>query len=362
MLSLVAVTLSFVACHPPGQKFTTVPERGQTTVVEMGGMQVTLKPLNAEIIQAQSLPSAGSGDLMDLLVAKPPPYRVGPQDVLLVTVWDHPELSLPLGQFRTDAASGSLVDEDGCMYFPFVGRLPVAGLTVPEVRTKLTAALEKSLRNPQLDVKVLLYRSQRVFVSGEVKVPAVYSVTDVPFTLAEAANRAGGFLPAADLARVTIARGDRHWTLNFLGLLTEGSRFGQILLQDGDILHVHHRDEAPVYLMGELRNPRSVPLYNGQLSLAQAISEAGGINTGSADARSIYVLRKGSASREVQVFHLDAFNPVAMVLADRFAMQPRDLVYVDAGSLVRWNRILGLLIPTVSAVTSTAAEVKFLSK
>lgn len=356
------MTLSFVACHPPGQKLTTVPRGGQITRVEMDGVNVTLQPICNEAIQAQTKAPVDLEDIKDLLVAKPLPYRVGPQDVLLVTVWDHPELSLPLGQFRTDAASGTLVDEDGCIYFPYVGRLPVAGLTVPEARAKLTAALEKSLRNPQVDLKVLLYRSQRIFVTGEVKAPAVYPVTDVPFTLAEAANRAGGFLPSSDLAHVTVARGDRSWNLNFLGLLTEGGRYGQVLLRDGDTLHVHHRDEAPVYLMGEVRNPRSVPLYNGHLTLAQAISEAGGLNTASADARSIYVLRHGATSKEVQVFHLDAFNPVSMVLADRFALQPRDLVYVDAGSLVRWNRILSLLIPTVSALTSTATEVKFLAK
>ena len=81
-----------------------------------------------------------------------------------------------------------------------------------------------------------------------------------------------------------------------------------------------------------------------------------------AEARSIYVFRRGQAENAVDVFHLDAYNPVAMVLADRFALQPRDLVYVDAGPLVRWNRVVSLILPTVSALTSTASEVKYLSQ
>lgn len=331
------------------------------TPIQVNGQDVTLHPLNPETVKAFGARPAGQG-FDDLLAAKPEPYRIGPEDVLMVTVWDHPELTLPLGQYRTDAATGLVVGEDGQIFYPYIGRVKVSGLTVLQARELLTARLDKVLQRPQVDVKILTFRSQKVFIGGEVKTPAVYNITDIPFTLAEAVNRAGGFLPTADQSRVVVSRGDRTWTLDFLALLAQGNRIGQILLKDGDSVHVYHRDEAPVYLLGELRNPRSVPAYNGKLSLAQAISEAGGIANQSADARSIYVFRRGKAEDAVDVFQLDAFNPVAMVLADRFALQPRDVVYVDAGPLVRWNRVVGLLVPTVSALTSTASEVKFLSE
>jgi polysaccharide export outer membrane protein len=279
----------------------------------------------------------------------------------MVTVWDHPELTLPLGQYRTDAATGLVVGEDGQIFYPYIGRVKVSGLTVLQARELLTARLDKVLQRPQVDVKILTFRSQKVFIGGEVKTPAVYNITDIPFTLAEAVNRAGGFLPTADQSRVVVSRGDRTWTLDFLALLAQGNRIGQILLKDGDSVHVYHRDEAPVYLLGELRNPRSVPAYNGKLSLAQAISEAGGIANQSADARSIYVFRRGKAENAVDVFQLDAFNPVAMVLADRFALQPRDVVYVDAGPLVRWNRVISLILPSTTILTNipnAAADAK----
>jgi len=359
LMVLAAISL-LVACRAPGMKLNASAS-DRPTQVEMAGVQVTLRALNAEAIKDQPLATPSPEDLKQLLAPKATPYLIGPQDVLIVTVWDHPELSLPLGQFRSDAATGTVVDDDGSFYYPYVGRLPVAGLTVPPARTKLAAALEKSLRNPQVDIKVLLYRSQKVFVGGEVRSPAVYPITDVPFTLAEAANRAGGFTPTADLSRMVLSRGERRWTLNFLHLLTQGNRIGQILLKDGDSVHVPHRDEAPVYLLGEVRNPKSVPLYNGRISLAQAISDAGGLLTSSANARSIYVLRAAAQGR-VDVYHLDAYNPVAMVMADRFALQPRDIVYVDPGPLVRWNRVVGLLMPTVTALTSTATDAKFLSQ
>ena len=156
----------------------------------------------------------------------------------MVTVWDHPELTLPLGQYRTDAATGMVVDDSGYMFYPYIGRVKMAGLTVEEARDALTAKLDDVLQRPQVDLKVLAYRSQKVFVSGEVRNPAVYNITDIPFTLAEAVNRAGGFLPTADQSHVLVSRGDQTWSLNFLELLTRGNRIGQILLKDGDSVHV----------------------------------------------------------------------------------------------------------------------------
>ncbi len=351
-----ALMLLLSACAAPGMKLNVKPGRHDTTM-QMDGLNITLRSLGTEVLKPQQPRELDPTDAELLLNDKIPAYRIGPQDVLLVTVWDHPEITLPLGQFRQDAASGIIVDENGQIYFPHVGTFKVAGMTTSQVRDALTSRLTKVLQNPQIDVKVLAYRSQKVYVGGEVKNPAVYNVTDVPFTLAEAINRAGGFLPTADDSRLLLTRGNHVWRLNFQALLASGNRVGQILLKDGDSLQVPNSLEHPVYMMGELVRPGSLPLIHGNLSLAQAISETGGIAGTSADARSIYVIRQAGAANAVNVYHLDSRNPTAMVLADRFPLHPRDIVYVDAGTLVRFSRVMGLLVPTVTAVTSTAIAV-----
>jgi len=331
------------------------------STTRMGKLDVTLRPLDHLAVMAQDIRGVDAGGLAELLSEKPSPYRVGPQDILLVTVWDHPEITLPLGQYRTDAATGMVIDEEGMLYFPYVGKLAVAGLTISQVRDKLTVQLARVLQRPQVDVKVVAYRSQKVYVGGEVKTPAVYAVTDVPFTLAEAVNRAGGFLPTADDSRLILSRGSRTWRLDFQALMTMGNRIDQIVLKNGDSLHVPNSKEEPVYMLGELVKPGTMPLVHGSLSLAQAIAEAGGIQSLSADARSIYVIRQTKVANAVDVFHLDARNPTTMVLADRFRLNPHDIVYVDAGTLVRFGRVMNLLLPTVQAVTSaalTGAEIR----
>jgi polysaccharide export outer membrane protein len=351
-LSLLLLA-ALCACQAPGQKLNTRPDKRESPM-DVEGLSVTLRPVTPQSLAARNARAAEEIDLDGLVSMQPQPYRIGPQDVLLVTVWDHPEISLPMGPNRSDSSYGNLVDEGGFIYFPYVGKLKVSGLTTGEVRETLTAQLGKSLRNPQVDVKVLVYRSQKIYVGGEVRNPAVYTVTDVPFTLAEAVNRAGGFLPTADDSRMIVTRGTKSWRLNFHKVLAASSRLGQVLLQDGDTLQVPHSSEEPVYLVGELVRPGNVPLMHGNLSLAKAISEAGGIQVASADATSIYVIRAGEAANAVDVFHLDARNPTSMVLADKFALNPRDIVYVDAGTLVRFSRVMNLLLPIITATANTA--------
>jgi len=362
-LALVSLVL-FSACQAPGQKLVTRPNSREIPV-EVEGLAVTLHSVTPQLLSAKAARGPEAVDLEGLVSTKPQPYRIGPQDVLLATVWDHPEISLPMGPNRSDSSYGNLVDEGGYIFFPYVGKLKVSGMTTGEVRDALTAQLAKSLRNPQVDVKVLVYRSQKVYVGGEVRNPAVYSVTDVPFTLAEAVNRAGGFLPTADDSRMVLTRGSKSWKLNFHKLMSASNQLGQLLLQDGDTLHVPNNSEEPVYMMGELVRPGNVPLIHGKLSLAKALSDVGGIQVASADATSIYVIRAGGSANAVDVFHLDARNPASMVLADKFALNPRDIVYVDAGTLVRFSRVMNLLLPTISAATSaalSAAEVRYFVK
>ncbi|MBI3132378.1 MAG: polysaccharide biosynthesis/export family protein [Acidobacteria bacterium] len=361
LLALGMITLLASACTAPGMKLNMKPGSGESTTA-VDGLAITLRPLNPETLRNQVIRRTQASDLAPLLAVKPTAYQIGPQDVILVTVWDHPEITLPLGQYRQDNAAGMIVDEGGAIFFPYVGRLEVKGLTVSQVRDLLTTRLSKVLQNPQIDVKVTAFRSQKVYVGGEVKAPAVYNVTDVPFTLAEAVNRAGGFLPGADDSRLLLTRGDRTWRINFHELMTSGNQISQILLQDGDALQVPNSQDDPVYMMGEMLKPGLLPLVHGNLSLAQALTSSGGVLGGSADARSIYVIRKGASANAVNVFHLDGRNPASMVMADQFWLNPRDIVYVDAGTLVRFSRVMNMLLPTVTAVTGTsltAAQIKY---
>ena len=284
-------------------------------------------------------------------------YRIEAGDVLHIVVWDHPELSAsmlpapPLGAAAgagvaaspLQPQSGFEVDQQGMLDFPYAGKLKVAGLTSSELHQQLTAQLARYLRHPKLSVRVLAYRSKRVYVDGEVKQPGVQSINDLPMTLTEAINRAGGMNPTADQSRIIIHRDGKSYPINLPQLVQRGVNPASIMLNSGDVVRVLSRDESKIFISGEVTSPRALTMRNGRLTLNEALGEAGGINPVTGDARQVYVIRRSST--ESMVYQLDANVPGALAMAEGFELNPKDVVYVAATPLTNWNRTISAMIP-----------------
>lgn len=206
-------------------------------------------------------------------------YIVGPQDVLTINVWNQAPLS---GKFTVEA--------DGSFTFPLVGRVKVGGLTLRDVETELKRLLADGyLTNPQVSVAVEQYRSQRVFVVGEVRTPGTYPLTG-DMTLIELLARAGSstlyaggeavivrakpgtdgsgpILPgqpeASDVVRVDIKD------------LQNGALSQNIALRDGDTIFVPRAES--IYVFGYVKNPGAYPLQQKETTVLQALSLAGGV-------------------------------------------------------------------------------------
>jgi len=145
-------------------------------------------------------------------------YKIGPRDVLNITVWDHPELTIPAGEFRSAEAAGHLVAEDGTIFYPYAGLVKVAGKTVRQVRDILTHKISRAIAQPQLDVRVAAFRSQKAFVVGEVAKPGPLPISDVPLTVVEAVNLAGGVTREADMLDVTLSRNGKTINIDLLAM------------------------------------------------------------------------------------------------------------------------------------------------
>ena len=278
-------------------------------------------------------------------------YQVGPGDVLNVVVWGHPELSNPMGQTENIEQQARLVREDGTMFFPFVGVMPVAGRTVEEIREALARDLRPFVTEPQVDVRVVAFRSKKVYVTGEVVDPGTIALTDEPLTALDAISRAGGFTADADRRNAIITRGGTTLRIDTRALYASGA--GDRLLEHGDVLFVPDNEYNRVFVMGEVANQTTVPLHHGRLSLAAAISGAEGLSLNTADTRNIFVLRAERLSDggiRPKVFHLDASSAVALILAEGFELQPRDIIYVASTGVVRFNRVMQQILPTVQTL------------
>lgn len=279
-------------------------------------------------------------------------YEVNAGDILNITVWDHPELTIPAGSMRTPTEAGNWVHSDGTIFYPYVGKVKVAGLKVTEIRDILRERLAEYIESPQVDVTVAGFRSKRVYVTGEVKAPGTQSITNVPLTLLEAVSQAGGLTEMADWTNVTLTRGDETRQFSLRDLYQKGDISENIVLRPNDIVHVARNDAAKVFVLGEVLDPTSINFGRSDITLADALTDAGGFAQATADASGVFVVRRAAegSGKVADVYQLNARNATALVLADQFMLQPRDIVYVTAAPIARWNRLIAQIVPTAQAI------------
>jgi polysaccharide export outer membrane protein len=275
-------------------------------------------------------------------------YLIGPQDILRITVYNHPELTNPAG--TANELAGRVVNSDGTFFFPFVGKVKAAGRTVEEVRDELSSKLGPFIKSPQIEVSVLTYRSQRVYVAGEVLRPSLITLSDVPIRITDAIAQAGGPLAGADLGSVTVTRANQTYSIDLYGLYYRGDIAQNVLLQGGDVVNVGEQRFNKVFVLGEVGRPNSLVMPRGRMTLAEALADSGGVNPFSAHSGQVFVIRDQPNSAKPAIYHLNASAPDALVLADKFNLRARDVVFVDAVPVVRWARVVNNILPTIDVL------------
>ncbi|WP_280569545.1 polysaccharide export protein [Chromohalobacter sp. 296-RDG] len=280
-------------------------------------------------------------------------YMIGRGDVLNVVVYDHPELTIPAGSERSAVESGNVVHSDGTIFYPYIGTVDVAGRTVREVRGEIQRRLEDYIAQPQVDVKVAAFNAQKAYVTGQVDRPGAQPITNVPLRVLDALSSVGGLTQGGDWHDVVLTRDGVERHLSVYDMLVNGDLDQNLLLQDGDVLHVPEVGNKQVYVMGEVNQPTSVPMPNTRFSLTNALAQAGGINENSADASGIFVIRRNhdiDSDTFATVYQLNAENAISFVLGSEFILQPTDVVYVTAAPIARWNRVISQILPSVTAI------------
>ncbi|MDD5334852.1 MAG: polysaccharide biosynthesis/export family protein [Rhodoferax sp.] len=358
----ILLSAAMAGCGTAPGMYVATPATAQTRSTWFGSRASEPEPsidfalirLSAENMGKYSLPGNGSG--VPLFSANSSgPYKLGLQDVLRINVWGHPDFLPTLSAVSSSGVAsvplGRTINEDGTLFFPLVGALPAAGLTLSEFRVALTKALTKYIKDPQVDVDMAAFRSQRVFMAGEVKAPGVVPITDIPLKITDALAAVGGTTPDADLGVVQLTRAAQSFTIDLNRLYFGGELALNLTLQHGDVLTVPDRQARKVFLLGEVMQPKSYVLRRGRVSLAEVLADAGGPNPLSANAGEVFVMRLGVDGKPL-VFQLDAREPVALLLADRFDVQARDLVYVNPTSMTHAVRIMNQYLPLLQGVSS----------
>ena len=236
------------------------------------------------LLAALQAAPAASGD--------PRLYVVGPNDVLTITVYNQPQLS---GKF--------VVEADGTFAYPLLGRVAAGGLSIRAVEDKVRQGLAGGfLKDPQITLAVDQYRSQQIFVMGEVKQPGPLQFTG-SMTLIEALARAGSVTERAGTDALIVhsaagsaaapapidggnaARGDAIRI--DLQKLQSGALGQNVALRPGDTIFVPRAET--VFVSGNVRMPGEYVIRVG-MTVRQALALAGGV-TDRGSIRRVQIIR-----------------------------------------------------------------------
>lgn len=353
LIALGASALLLQACvFSPGMHMDTdrliSQDSAENSMVEM--VQITPKLIAQEqaVNKSMHIPE-------ELLEFEPENYVIGPNDALFITVWDHPELTAPGGSQQTNVANARVVRDDGTLFYPFVGSIEVAGLTLEELREILTKRLSRYIEQPQVDLNVMEYNSQKIIVSGAFQNAGFLPVDSRRLTLLQAVGMAGIDQERADLSNLVLIRDGVTYSLDYDRLTSNNSNIGQIYLRAGDKLHLGLNDARKVFVMGEVLSPEAIPYSTSRMTLTEVLGMVGGPAPTSASGKEVYVIRgvDNLATEKATVYQLNAESPSALILANQFEMQPQDVVFVGAAGITRWNRFVSQLFPSANIFRTT---------
>lgn len=340
---------------------------------------VELIPITAKLLATDPVAVSANGNEIpaELLSYSPEPYRVGPGDSLYITVWDHPELTTPASAASASTSTSNLaptlganvpvndanariVRADGTFFYPYIGQVNADGKTLEALRSEVSKRLAKYVDTPQVDVAVLRYGSQKVFLSGAFQRSTPVAITAVPLKLADAIGQGGISALEADLSSLQLIRDGVRYSLNLDKLGLHGQSLDRINLKNGDSLYMPYRDRRNVYVLGEVTTQRAIPFRTDGISIAEALATVGGIRQETAKPQSVYVIRGYGEGPEMKttVYSMNANSPTALALADRFKLRSGDTVYVGPAQVTRWNRFLSQLLPS-AGILGTASTINY---
>jgi polysaccharide export outer membrane protein len=236
-------------------------------------------------------------------------YLLGPGDVLRVTVFQQP-----------DMGSEGRVSEIGTYSVPLLGPVAVGGLTVRQVEAQIAYLLRRGgfVREPQVNVNILAFKSRQVSVLGYVARPGRYFLEEGVYHVTDVLALAGGTAPGASDVVILVREGrdgvpGARFEINVPGLFRAGSTPADLEVLSGDSLFV---DRAPFfYIYGEVQRPGSFRLES-DMTVMQALSVAGGVNV-RGTVKNMQITRKDSGGK-----------PVTFAPALQDTVKPDDVIFV----------------------------------
>ena len=312
--------------------------------------RIELVPITPKLVAIEAAADHSNIVAPELMSYQPAEYRIGAGDLVYITVWDHPELTAPSGPQQQIEANGRLVRPDGTLFYPYVGTIAAAGKTIEDLRSIIASRLAKVIAEPQVDVSMLRFVSQKIVLSGAFGRTGQLPITNTPLSLLDAVGQGSVQVGTADISGLVLKRDGREYVIDLDSLNRKNSNLHNLYLKDGDQLHLPYNDQKKVYVLGEVVATRALIFKGSNMNLTDALGSVGGLRQETSSGKEVYVIRgvENLADEPVKVFQIDLKSPSAFALAQHFKLQPQDVVYVGPADVTRWNRFISQVFPTAN--------------
>lgn len=339
-------------------RFNEIKSFKGTLIPELSDEPILIEKVSIDLIKKEekkiplNLP-------LSLLNYSPQSYKVGFGDVLFIYVYGETErLSAALARGAAiNPIFEKIVRDDGTIFYPNAGILEVAGKTVEEIRLILTDALSDVLNNPQVDVSVTEFNSQKIIVSGSFQKVGSVPITTVPQTLTEIVANANPFgengtRPLGDLTSVKFTREGYTYDIDYEYLSRNSQIQNYIYLKAGDVIHLPDNSLSQVHVIGEASSPVSINLSRKNIPLSIALAKAKGLNQSTSKGKDVYILRPKDFEGKPRIFKSDMSSPSGYLVAGEFNLQAEDIVFVGTAGVTSWSRFINQVLPFTNFINS----------
>jgi len=270
------------------------------------------------------------------------PYRINIGDVLEISVLDEPEMTREI-----------IVMPDGAVTYLLVGEMQAQGLTIAELREKLTLALQEFFINPYVSIIAKTINlppeeEKTVSILGALKQPGNYTWHASEKVL-DLIGQAGGLLytqtemgarTTANLKASYLSRNGKKIDVDFFRLIKLGDMSYNITLEPGDFVYIADSDESTVIVMGEVNFPRVIP-YTKDYTLIEALSMCQGFTREAYQSRVVLIRHYPEGS--TKYVEIDVNDLLHGKDIKNLMLQGGDIVYVPEQTIseyARWARFL----------------------
>jgi len=323
-----------------------------------------------EVENAAAIPPVPISPSSTLALLPPRPTDLlGPGDVLNISIYEA-GVSLFGTALKAIASSGAIdtsstaerlppvrVDDFGYIQVPFVGRLRAAGHTASELQRMIQNGLRGMSQDPQVLITVERSITNSVIVAGEIARPGRLVLDTNRESLIDTIALAGGYRGDATDAVARVQRDGQTFEIRLSDLFDRPQQ--DVTIAPGDRITLVSKPQS-FSVLGAPNKAEEIRFPRSNLSLVEAVALAGGANPNAGDAAAIFLFRyvpQSDGSERPTVYHLNMMQPGAYLLAQRFAMRDRDVLYVAnarANQLTKFVQLLSQLFVPVATARAVA--------